>query len=571
MIGLRPTVHAQLNGKDALLIADSGAFFSFVTPSAAQEFALRPDHAMNGLYVMGVGGAEQAEVARAKTFALTGIGKIWKDVDFVVAGNNFGGGSVGLLGQNFFRIADVEYDLGNGLIRLVEPRGDCKNKPLAYWAEAAQKPYSVIDIDWATPAEPHTKAVAYLNGAKIRVMFDTGSAVSMLTLDAAKRAGITPTSEGVKPAGSFSGVGRRVAKTWITRFSSFKIGEEEILHAQLRFGEIERLGADMLIGADFFLSHRIYVANSQKRLYFTYNGGAVFDLAATRAAADSADAGASPEPPPQPESASSDAAKRLDLPTDADGYARRGAASAARHDYDAAIADFTHACELAPTEAGYFYQRGMAHWYNRQADPAMADFDQAIKLKPDEVDALVARASLRAGRHEGAELISTDLEAADRALPTESDLHMRIGHIYEAAGQPAAAVAQYSKWIDSHPHDDQRLSIAFNARCWTRALADQELHQALADCDAALKMNPNTPAYLDSRGLVYLRQGNYDRAIADYDAALRLRPKIAWSLYGRGVAKVRKGLTAEGQTDIAAAAAVEPGIAGLAAKYGVRP
>jgi len=38
----------------------------------------------------------------------------------------------------------------------------------------------------------------------------------------------------------------------------------------------------MLIGADFFLSHRVYVASSQNRLYFTYNGGPVFDLSPAR-------------------------------------------------------------------------------------------------------------------------------------------------------------------------------------------------------------------------------------------------------------------------------------------------
>ena len=40
----------------------------------------------------------------------------------------------------------------------------------------------------------------------------------------------------------------------------------------------------MLIGADFFLSHRIYVASSQRKLYFTYNGGPVFNLARAREA-----------------------------------------------------------------------------------------------------------------------------------------------------------------------------------------------------------------------------------------------------------------------------------------------
>jgi tetratricopeptide (TPR) repeat protein len=84
-------------------------------------------------------------------------------------------------------------------------------------------------------------------------------------------------------------------------------------------------------------------------------------------------------------------------------------------------------------------------------------------------------------------------------------------------------------------------------------------------------MRPNTAAFLDSRGLAYLRQSNYDKAIADYDAALRLRPKIAWSLYGRGLARQHKGMTAEARADIDAATALQPKIADMARKYGISP
>jgi len=201
---------------------------------------------------------------------------------FVVADGDFGAGTIGLLGQTFWRLAEVEYDLANGVIRLVRPQ-DCKGVPLAYWARAAGQPYSVVDIESATQREPHTKAVAYLNGTRIRVLFDTGAAVSMLTLDAAKRAGIGPDSPGVEAGGPVGGIGRKVANTWIARFASFKIGDEEIDNARLRFGELNLLQDDLLIGADFFLSHRIYVATSQSRLYFTYNGGPVFDLTAQTA------------------------------------------------------------------------------------------------------------------------------------------------------------------------------------------------------------------------------------------------------------------------------------------------
>jgi len=577
MTGLAPVVHAQVNGVDALFVADSGAFFSSVTPAAVEELHLRLDPSIQGLSVEGVGGRELAAVARARTF--TFVGKTFENVDFVVVGSSSGGRVVGLIGQNVFHIADVEYDLANGVIRIVQPRDCRKDTPLAYWAAEAHEPYSVVDIESATLREPHTKGVAYLNGAKIRVIFDTGAGLSLLTLDAAKRAGITPASEGVIAGGSSWGIGHRVAKTWIARFGSFKIGDEEILHAQLRFGDVSLLGADMLIGADFFLSHRIYVASSQRRLYFTYNGGPVFDLAQTRtppaespgdgtgpgsaSAGDGVGASAATEP------GHAEVSTRLDLPTDAAGFARRGAASAARHDYGAAIKDLTRACELSPAESSFFYQRGMVYGQSGHADLALADFDHAIRLKPDDVDALVARASLHAGRHDPPALTVADLDAADRALAQEADVRMRIGSLYIAAEQPAAAVVQYSKWIDSHPRDDLHMAAALNARCWGRALVGQALDLALADCNAALRMRPNTAAFLNSRGCVYLRQSNYDKAIADYDAALHLRPNTAWSLYGRGLARLHKGMRSEGQADLDAAIALEPGIAEEARTYGI--
>jgi hypothetical protein len=57
----------------------------------------------------------------------------------------------------------------------------------------------------------------------------------------------------------------------------------------------------------------------------------------------------------------------------------------------------------------------------------------------------------------------------------------------------------------------------------------------------------------DSRGLVFLRLGEYDKSIGDYDASLKINAKDAWSLYGRGIDEVREHKTAEGQADMAQA------------------
>jgi hypothetical protein len=276
MNGLRPLVRARINGRDALFVADSGAFFSMITPAAVERYRLTAEPSIEGLSVAGVGGGlERAQVARAKSFTI--LGTQFPNVEFIAAGGDFGN-AVGLLGQNFFRLADVEYDLAHGVIRLVQPQHCGRDTPLAYWTAATHAPYSVVDIEFATAAEPFTKSIAYLNGTRIRVIFDTGSPSSLLTLKAAKRAGITPASEGVTRAGPVSGIGRGAARTWIAPFQSFKIGDEQIENTRLRFGDIELRWADMLLGVDFFLSHRIYVASSQSKVYFTYNGGPVFDL-----------------------------------------------------------------------------------------------------------------------------------------------------------------------------------------------------------------------------------------------------------------------------------------------------
>jgi hypothetical protein len=83
----------------------------------------------------------------------------------------------------------------------------------------------------------------------------------------------------VRRAGYTAGIDRSDIKTWVGRFASVKIGDEEIKNTQLSIGDsYGDADFDVLIGADFFLAHRVYVANSQRKLYFTYSGGPVFHV-----------------------------------------------------------------------------------------------------------------------------------------------------------------------------------------------------------------------------------------------------------------------------------------------------
>jgi tetratricopeptide (TPR) repeat protein len=108
-------------------------------------------------------------------------------------------------------------------------------------------------------------------------------------------------------------------------------------------------------------------------------------------------------------------------------------------------------------------------------------------------------------------------------------------------------------------------------RCRARALWGQQLDQALSDCNLASRGHPDNAEVFDSRGLVYLRLGQYEKAVADYNAALRIQPRLPWSLYGRGLARLHLGQRAEGGADLAAATALVPDVSEVAKSYGVAP
>jgi tetratricopeptide (TPR) repeat protein len=552
MSGAKALVATRINGADAVFVADSGAFFSQISPGAAAQYALKLGPAPFGLTVRGLGGEERVAVTTVKTFTIAGAPL--RDVQFIVGGSEVGHGAAGLLGQNILGLADTEYDLANGVIRLIKSSG-C-NDPILYWAGPNQH-FGVVELEPTTPFHDRLYGHAKVNGVRVKVLFDTGAFTSLLTLSAARRAGVDPTGPGVIDGGVISGVGRRRLTSLISPVASFEIGGEEIKQTRLRVADAGFSDHDMLLGADFFLSHRIYVAKAQHRLYFTYNGGPVFNLSVA------------PQAAPAPGPAGSPDAKPAAEPRDPEALSRRGSAFAARRDFVSALADLDRACALAPKEPRYFAERGRIHLQNQQPLLAMADFNQALALKPDDVPSLLLRADLRLVGHDRSAAVA-DLDAADKAAPPSADARLALGDAYLRAENETAAIHEFDLWIKTHP-DDSRRAVALTSRCWARAVSNQALDLALADCDAAVRLDAKTTNALAVRGLVRLRQGDYPRAIADYDAALLLRPRSAWALYGRGIARLRTGQTGQGQADLAAARAASPKIADEAKARGLTP
>jgi tetratricopeptide (TPR) repeat protein len=553
----QPLVQAKIGDEPVMMIADSGAFFSSLSRGTLHQFKLTETYGSPGTYSIGIGGKQALSITTVKSFTIAD--QPLKNQVFLVDDNEFGAGVAGLMGENILGLADAYYDLPDGAIKLVKPKG-C-DRPFVLWD--ASRPFSMVPIDRSDTPTREITVDAYVNGKLVRAMLDTGASTSMLSADAARRAGLNPDDPAATDGGLDRGIGRGWVATSIVPVDSFKIGDEEVKHTRLRIGAMSLPEVDMLLGEDFFLSHRIYVANSQRRIYLTYTGGPVFNLGV----APQTPTGQAALAPPKLDGSNEKPNDGSIAPTDADGFSRRGMALASRQQFEAAIADLSRAVNMAPKEARYLSQRAQVYLEVGKGAEARDDLNSALSLDPGDTQALVSRAQLRVADSDkkGALL---DLDEADHRIAPQSDQRLAMAPIYQEAGGGASAVAQLDMWIKAHP-DDNRLPGALHQRCWDRALFNIEADGAVADCDAAGRRELKDADFYESRGLAHLRLGQNDMAIADFDQALASPPKRPWSLYGRGVAKLRKGQSSEGQADLTAATSASPYIAALAKAHGL--
>jgi len=609
MIGWRPTIAAELNGNRTRLLVDTGAFFDVLSPAEAAEFNLPLSPTPHGYYITGGLGTLRPQIATVKDLKLGPL-SFHGNAIFLVGANDIGDGIAGVLGQNLYQALDVEFDFAGGMMRLFTAT-DCRNGFLAYWARGSHQSVSVLDLQERDSWHRHLLGTVQVNGQTVHAIFDTGAPTSWLSLSAAKQLRLSAGSPGVVAVGN-------TGKVWSAPIDEIRIGDNETIeHTHILVEDYNFAfgpGIWMFIGADFFLSHRVYLATSQSKLYFTYNGGRVFDLDPSHAASQA---------PPPPASGTPEPELSAGGPPDAGALMRRGVAEADRLQFQQAIADLTQACALAPRDADYRYQRGVVYWRDDEPELARQDFDEAIRLDPHDLQArlwrvetqLVMQAARKPDPTAGSDPSDTlssvdrpvskgigrsteqrqpsdpkiddeaklDLDAVDGIAAPQADVRLTLGRVYEDIGQYVQAIHQYDLWITYHPKD-YRLAVAFTWRCGSRARASTDLDQAMKDCNAAYGLmgvswwssRPKWTAswiapLLATRSLIDLRQGNFKRAISDDDAAVKLEPDDAYALYARGLAELRARSMTQGHADLTAAGKLDSGMAQRFANLGLAP
>jgi predicted aspartyl protease len=279
-----PIIDGEINGHKVGILIDTGSERSFVTRSAVARMVLtRTTIGTTGLESVRL---DELRIGPAKR----------RDWNVLVSPEqDFGAQVVSLiLGYDFFSAVDFEFDLPNRAVRLFQVR-DCAGTPLAYWTDT--KP-----VEAQLQGSGEILVSVAVNGRPILAILDSGASVSALTMAESVRLGVNAKAPGVVSAGCSIGIGRPALDYWSAPFESFAIGNEVIRNPTLRIADFTRetmvnqVGGrhanrfaaqpQMILGMDFLRAHRIFVANSQRKMYFTYTGGTVFPSGADKTCHD---------------------------------------------------------------------------------------------------------------------------------------------------------------------------------------------------------------------------------------------------------------------------------------------
>lgn len=283
-------IDGAINGAKVGILIDTGSTRTLILRSAATRLNLTRQ-TVRGAAAFGVGGESQLEAAHVDEIKIGEASR--KNWQMLVAGeHDFGGAIDVVLGEDFFRRFDVEFDLAAKTVRLFQPV-NCLGVPLAYWTKESP---SEVDIEPIDETRPQIVLTVQVNDRPVRALLDSGVGSSVLNKGHAVDVGVTPESPGVVAARQGVGIGPTKVDTWIGPFRSVAIGNELIRDTTLAFSDMYRDATytppgsylpkqaydlkPMLLGADFLRAHRVLVSHSQRKIYFTYVGGTVFQSAA---------------------------------------------------------------------------------------------------------------------------------------------------------------------------------------------------------------------------------------------------------------------------------------------------
>ncbi|MBN9517152.1 protein kinase [bacterium] len=193
---------------------------------------------------------------------------------------------------------------------------------------------------------------------------------------------------------------------------------------------------------------------------------------------------------------------------------------------------FSTAVALAPSRPWGYDSRGTARLRLRDYAGARADFDKADQYRPEHADTLLNRALAFQGLKDYPAALR-DLDRVAAAGAPAARVGFMRARVLEFQGDTTAAKQELDRAMAAEPTDE----VTWVTRGLARAATDPA--GAVADLDAALRVNPWSLQAMQNKAHVLSRMGRTADTLRTLDRVLELYPDYVPARAGRGVQHAR--------------------------------
>lgn len=265
---MRPVGQATINGSTVPAVLSSGAAESIVLNQKVLERLGIPMRSSTGFMnasdernPTGVDIVRNVTHASVKDLSIGPVKK--KGGTYPV--EEFMDDTYGLrVGAGTLLQSDLEIALDAGYIKSFKPDG-CFRAHLAYWDPQATVVTALVD-PWQR--DPRIIFKVAVNGKSTWAMLSTATPHSYMPRRAAERLGLSANSPGATREDPLPGHGQD-KPVWKIPLPSMSIGTLDVKDVDLRLADLPHEGEIMVLGSDFLQRHRVYIAMSQKQIYFS--------------------------------------------------------------------------------------------------------------------------------------------------------------------------------------------------------------------------------------------------------------------------------------------------------------
>lgn len=275
---------ADINGKQATLLVDTGFFATTLNLAAAERLGVTLGRSDNDTY--GVGGVRHMYHGTVRRMRLGNLNADHMDVaaeEIWPAGSD--GGLDGVLGMNMMSAYDIDVDAVGKHLILYEADGSCARPTVALAPTLYSVPLEAIYHD------RQADILVSINGRQIKAMLDTGASGSMMYRAVGRRLGLDLSGLRVPGHRTVRGVGPLPVAAIRHVFPKIVIGDLQINNMPIDIIDQESNGIDrhhvgsliagaidsdepngeeMLLGADFMEKVHVWISHSSQTLIMQY-------------------------------------------------------------------------------------------------------------------------------------------------------------------------------------------------------------------------------------------------------------------------------------------------------------